>query len=375
LALFVPTKIPNMKKLIAIIGLMAVLVSCKEDEAAPEFALDGIVLNVTERGVKNAEVKIYPEGENDPIQEVDTDDDGEFSVNLPAGDYEIEIEADGYNVFSDDFSIDEEDEVEFTLEGDAIVSGQIINSQTGYGLGEATVSFSFDPNAESSEESDLVVTTDGSGYFAIEGAPVGDFIQIIESDGFFTRIVENVEFTEGTNEVADQTLVDQPEPGSVRIILTWGSSPSDLDSHLTGPLAAGGRFHMHFAAQEPTNSSVSLDVDDTYSYGPETTTITTLRTGSYRYSVHNYSNQGATGASGIASSPAVVEIYNSEGMVNSFTAPAAGTGNTWRVFDLVVNGSTATVSPINSYVTVSSYSDNTNFRSGEKRAKFDMIDF
>lgn len=364
-----------MKKLIAIVGLMAVLVSCKEDEAAPEFALEGLVRNVTDRGVRDAEVRIYREGENDPIEEFDTDD-GEFEINLPAGDYEIEVEADGYNSFSDEFSVEDDgDEIEITLEGDANVNGRIINSQTGSGLSGATVAFSFDVNTDDSEDADLVITTDAGGYFTITGAPVGDFVQIVESEGFFTRIVEDVEFTDGENALENQTLVDQPEAGSVRVILTWGASPNDLDSHLTGPLAAGGRFHMHFAAKSPANSGVSLDVDDTYSYGPETTTLTTLRAGSYRYSVHNYSNQSATGATGIGASPARVEVYTSTGLVSSFTAPSTGTGNTWRVFDLVVSGTTAQVSSINQYVTVTSYSDNTNFRAGVKKAKFDMIDF
>ena len=132
---------------------------------------------------------------------------------------------------------------------------------------------------------------------------------------------------------------------------------------------------MHFANQEPANSSVSLDVDDTYQYGPETTTISTVRAGMYRYSVHNYSTQSSAGAAGIASSPAKVEVYDSNGLVNTFIAPAAGTGNTWRVFEMNVAGTTASITGINSYVTVTSYSDNTNFRGDGKNTKFNTNDF
>lgn len=373
--MFVATKTPNMKRIIAISCLAVIVLSCSKDDEAPAFALDGLVENVTGRGVRDAEIRIYREGENDPIQTIDTED-GEFTINLAAGDYEIEVEAEGYNEYSDEFTIEDDgDEIEVTLEGDALVSGRIIDSQTGYGAENATVAFSFDGDVDNSDDADLVVTTDANGNYTIDGAPIGIFVQIVESEGYFTRITEDVEFDEGQNTLQNQTLVEQPAPGSVRVILTWGTAPNDLDSHLTGPLAAGGRFHMNFANQEPTNSSVSLDVDDTYQLGPETTTISSVRAGMYRYSVHNYSTQSTAGAAGIASSPAVVEVYDANGLINRFVAPAAGTGNTWRVFEMNVSGTTASITGINSYVTVSSYSDNTNFREDGKNVKFNNNDF
>jgi hypothetical protein len=364
-----------MKKIIAISCLAVVLLSCAKDDDAPAFALDGLVQNVTERGVRDAEIRIYREGENDPIETFDTED-GEFTVNLAAGDYEIEVEADGYNTYSDDFTIEDDgDEIEVTLEGDAFVSGRVINSQTGTGLLNATVAFSFDGDVDNSDDADLVVTTDANGNFTIDGAPVGEFIQIIESEGYFTRLVEGVEFNDGTNTLANQTLVDQPEQGSIRVILTWGSSPSDLDTHLSGPTSTGTRFHMYYSARTPASSNVSLDVDDVSGFGPETTTITTLRAGNYRYSVHNFSNSTSTGAAGIASSPAVVEIYDFTGLKNRFVAPTAGTGNTWRVFEINVAGTSASVTPINTYVTASSSSDVATFRQDGKNTTYNINDF
>jgi hypothetical protein len=363
-----------MRKIIAIGCMAAILLSCSEDES-PQFSIDGEVLNVTERGVRNAEIKIFREGDDDPIQTIDSDDDGSFSFTLAAGDYEIEVEADGYNTFSDDFSIDEDDDIEIVLEGDAIVTGTIIDSQTGDGMLNATVAFASDEDAEGSEDADLVVTTDQFGQFTIEGAPVGEFTQIVEADGYFTRIVGNVEFEEGDNEVANQTVVEQPEEGSIRVILTWGVTPYDLDSHLTGPTATGTRFHMYYSAKNPTGGNVSLDVDDTYSEGPETTTISLLRAGMYRYSVHNFSTQSTAGAQGIAASPAVVEVYDFDGLVNRFVAPTAGLGDTWRVFEINVSGTNAQINAVNTYVDASSSSDVTVFRTDGKNQKFDIKDF
>lgn len=365
-----------MKRIIAIGCLAVVALSCSKDDEAPQFALDGLVQNVTERGVRDAEIRIYREGENDPIETIDTED-GEFTINLSPGDYEIEVEAEGYDEYSDEFTVEDDgDEIEVTLEGAALVSGRIIDSQTGYGAENATVAFSFDGDVDNSDDADLVVTTDANGNYTIDGAPVGIFVQIIESEGYFTRITEDVEFSEGDNALQNQTLVEQPDPGSVRVILTWGSAPNDLDSHLTGPgSTAGTRFHMSYLNHEPTGSNVSLDVDDTYQFGPETTTITSVRAGMYRYSVHNYSNQTATGATGIATSPAIVEVYDANGMLNRFVAPTAGSGNTWRVFEMNVSGTTASITGINSYVTVSSASDNTNFREDGKNTRFNSKDF
>ena len=51
-----------------------------------------------------------------------------------------------------------------------------------------------------------------------------------------------------------------------------------------------------------------LDIDDTDSYGPETTTIYNLYTGEYHYYIYNYS-----GSPEITTSGAVVQIFNDNG--------------------------------------------------------------
>ena len=67
----------------------------------------------------------------------------------------------------------------------------------------------------------------------------------------------------------------------MRIVLNWGASPSDLDSHLVYP-----GNHVYFSQKEGTDAN--LDVDDTDSYGPETITIERKHSGErYVYAVHN----------------------------------------------------------------------------------------
>jgi len=150
--------------------------------------------------------------------------------------------------------------------------------------------------------------------------------------------------------------------GQFRVILTWGESPSDLDSHMTGPTTSGGRWHSYYGDEVPTGGQCGLDYDDTSSYGPETVTcpITgssgeTLRPGVYRYSVHHYSGSNTIGSSG-----ASVRLEFSNGAYYIYTPPASGfsgSKDVWTVFELTVfsDGSLG-LAPVNTISNVTSAS-------------------
>jgi len=145
----------------------------------------------------------------------------------------------------------------------------------------------------------------------------------------------------------------------VRVILTWGENPRDLDSHLTGPSDTSdgttsdteNRFHVYYSYK---NADVaSLDVDDVSSYGPETITIVSpyeegdiLRPGLYRYSVHHFS-----GDSDISNSNASVTLQIGTSS-RTFSPPAGSPGDNalWTVFELYVDSDGAmTVYEVNTY--------------------------
>ena len=238
------------------------------------------------------------------------------------------------------------------------VSGVIINSQTGYGLEYVAVGLSRNASIVSIDDAEYTAITDAYGYYSMDEVPVGTYLCIISSDGYFLRTVANVVVDEGINELDPQTLVLQPEVGSFRIILTWNENPLDLDSHLTGPASDGvNRFHLSYLDKNP-DVNVDLDVDDVQSYGPETTTLHSFMNGTYRFSVHNYSNQLESGGAEIHVSPAVVEVYDASGLLYSFTAPTyTGYGNTWRVCEINAAGSSVSVVPVNTYVMAISSDD------------------
>jgi len=242
------------------------------------------------------------------------------------------------------------------------ISGVVINSQTGSGLAYVTVGFSSNGSVSSITDVEYSTITDANGNYSIDEIPVGTYVCIINADGYFVRKVTNVVVAVGINEIDPQTLVLQPEAGSFRIILIWGASPSDLDSHLTGPASDGvNRFHLSYLDKTP-DIKIDLDVDDTESYGPETSTIHSFMNGTYRFSVFNYSNQLETGGSEIPASPARVEIYNDSGLLSSFDAPAyTGTGNTWRVCEINASGTSISVVPVNTYIMAENSSDVASF--------------
>ena len=126
------------------------------------------------------------------------------------------------------------------------------------------------------------------------------------------------------------------EPGAAVITLTWGENPRDLDTQFFGPNSADDEspFLVYYSNQEIVlnESSVSLDVDDVTSYGPEVTTISSFPyAGRYSYAVKHFS-----GSSDIAASPARVEL-DYLGDIQIFSPPTGEASLCWGVFDFVVN--------------------------------------
>lgn len=129
--------------------------------------------------------------------------------------------------------------------------------------------------------------------------------------------------------------------------LTWGSSPSDLDSHLKG----SNGTHVYFASRGSLSAFpfAALDVDDTTGFGPEVITVARLPVGTFEYFVHNFSN---TFSPGMTLSPARVEMrFGSQ--IRIFSPPAGeGTNRYWRVFQFDVSSDdcAVTVSPIQQWM-------------------------
>jgi putative cell wall-binding protein len=146
---------------------------------------------------------------------------------------------------------------------------------------------------------------------------------------------DGITLSAGGIKTMNAVLVPLTAPDSLRVVLTWGYDPRDLDSHLTGPAPDGGRFHVYFGDREYFHDGLlyaDLDVDDTTSYGPETTTIRRRVGGTYRFSVHDYSNKSYSYSTALANSGAIVRVYSAAGLAGTFRVPNRP-GTLWTVFE------------------------------------------
>jgi hypothetical protein len=129
----------------------------------------------------------------------------------------------------------------------------------------------------------------------------------------------------------------------LKIVLTWGQSPFDLDSHLWTPPIEGSSYHVYYHNKCQTLSNppyVMLDLDDTSSYGPETVWFERIYPGTYTYAVNQYSWDGSLITSG-----ATLTVIGRNGVIATFNVPTVGSGSWWTVFEM--DGSTRNITPIN----------------------------
>jgi hypothetical protein len=201
------------------------------------------------------------------------------------------------------------------------------------------------------------------GNYTFTNVPAGTYtVQILGgtsyTDAAFTAVSVGSFDSPGQNGGTTPRLADN----QFRVILTWGESPSDLDTHLTGPdpsvagdpvLGTDGRFHVFYSSKSapvgaaPESATVFLDVDDTSSFGPETTTVRTMEPGIYRYSVHDYTNMASLSSTAMSFSRAKVQLFVGPTTFQSFDIPSGPAGTVWTVFDL--DGETGDVYIVNEF--------------------------
>jgi len=149
-----------------------------------------------------------------------------------------------------------------------------------------------------------------------------DVILIIKKEGYSPLITKCL--CDGLTYAISPTM---QELDGIRIVLSWGDFPKDIDSHLS---YLGGYICYH----KKEAGQANLDVDDTNSYGPETITITKKELGKkYVYAVHNYSDRELINNSNLSNlSSAKVFIYIGNTLVKTYTMPEGKRGNIWIPF-------------------------------------------
>jgi hypothetical protein len=222
------------------------------------------------------------------------------------------------------------------------INGEVVDAVKGKGVDNVSINLRSGLNATTGTI--LYSTTtpfDNTGKFYFDNVTAGNYTAEISKPEFNTTYL-NVTVLSGKTTELRVTITQKLASGETRIIVTWGFSPYDLDSHLTGPLdGTGTRFHMYYDYSESKGGSpwptyVKLDLDDTDSYGPETITIYKQITGTYRFSVHDFKLQGLYDPNSMAlsESGAQVRVYVENNPPVTFDVPVNIKGNLWTVFEL-----------------------------------------
>ncbi len=196
-------------------------------------------------------------------------------------------------------------------------------------------------------------------YHSLYGIPVNSkFLQARES---IIITAKKCGFTrEQQQAIADAfDRVGIIEPDALRIVLTWGATPTDLDVHLVGPAseAKNDRFHLYYGTKDigspKTDDWIAdLDYDDRNSYGPEVVTLRKFVPGTYYFYIYDYTTTGAIGTDALSNSNATVKIYrgaDSTPLYEYKTTPGAR-GYCWNVFEMIIDSKQEIhISPINTY--------------------------
>lgn len=122
----------------------------------------------------------------------------------------------------------------------------------------------------------------------------------------------------------------------LKAVLTWGVNPSDLDSHLKAYRNGNQMAHVYYSNKSYYGNDgkehINLDVDDTSSYGPETTSIY-YRDADFKYYFYIYC--WSDHSYGIPTD-ASIAIYSDGRLLFTVTPPSEHTGSSnylyWKVF-------------------------------------------
>ncbi|MDB8540880.1 carboxypeptidase regulatory-like domain-containing protein [Turicibacter sanguinis] len=322
-----------------------------------------IIDAVSEQPVNDAKITLYTES-GSYLNKYYTDESGYYRLILEPGIYLVSIEKAGY--------VKETGRVIVTVggtttyqptlnliseldSGDGTVKGKITHAITDYPLSQVKLDIYKGFN---SDGGDLVTTiyTDELGEYTTV-LPAGNYTAKVSKEGFVTSTMNILSI--GDKIKGQPTLSLSPDGlglNDLRIVLNWGSSPSDLDSHLIGEInsESNSYFHVYYDSSHYSgeNQSAMLDRDDTFSYGPETITLTNLdEDGHYVYAIHDYSNRGNMQSNALSLSGATVNVYSGTHLLSSFSVPEDGVGNVWKVFE-VIDGE---IVPLNEVTSISNW--------------------
>ena len=189
-------------------------------------------------------------------------------------------------------------------------------------------------------------TTNANGDYTILNVGTGNHGAAGSSDGYcpFNAPFVIPDDYEGETFTYNFSMSPVLTAEQTRMILNWGETPPDLDSHLLTPIIDGSTYHIYYSsigsyAEAPY---AKLDTDDTDGYGPETITINQSFSGTYIYYIKNYNGV----SDGLKNSGAVAQIYSGESCAATIIeVPTDSDGVYWHVCD--IDGASGDITVVN----------------------------
>jgi len=307
-----------------------------------------------------------------------TDSSGDFSQGLILGTYTLTYSMSGYldEIQSATLATDNQTLVVSTLRmlsdncTSGTISGTIKDAVNNNPVTGVSLNFRRGVNVTSGTILKTDSTSD-NGTYSLSSMSPGWYTVETSKSGYITSTLNVYACGDNSGEIMQDTSISTTlDAGAMRIVLTW-KTLDDLDSHLTGPdnLSRLGhlnnaheKFHLYYpsgfrnfyyatnnfscsgCSVSQMSDNVTLDMDNfdgigtCDTCGPETITISAVRSGTYRYYVHNFSSKGTNNLKLAASDASVKVYYNDNGTTNvtTFNVPNSA-ADLWYVFDFDIS--------------------------------------
>ncbi len=314
--------------------------------------ITGYVYNEQGTPVAGAEVLLVSDATGENLYLAESDETGRYRIMVPSKDNQYRlivsnadcVDATVYGIeISDQILSDYQDSVYLVSRSDRKfpVSVQMYDA----------LNYAQDGNGMERLSNAALYIRDGvnhrdGGVVAQATANVDGVVNVELPPGMYTAEVMKQGYDSTYYNFAARDNMDQVQinasprlaEGEVRIVLTWGSTPQDLDSHLFTPydnVFGDSTYHIWYGNKQDAVGN-NLDVDDTTGYGPETMTIPMLKNGLYKYYVADFTNCSGNNPASyeMSASGAMVNVYTSNGLTSTFTVPANVSGVIWEVFEI-----------------------------------------
>jgi hypothetical protein len=268
-----------------------------------------------------------------------TDVNGDYSApDIPAGDIRIYFRLAGYVEAFGDYTLPDGNTITANavlapevVGGTGTIAGNFIDATQSPNVPVDGASLTLYPNInQTSGTPAATATTAPDGTFTIPNVPVGTYSLVATHALYSNDLFQVVSVDSATMTYTDLPMSPRLASGQIRIVMSWGANPTDLDSHLYTPDIGGSTHHIYYVNRGSLINPpyANLDRDDVTSYGPETVTIDQSFDGQYDYFVHNYSAQYGGGGARLSDSGCIVRVYDDTGLFATFNVPAAS-----RLFD------------------------------------------